>query len=55
MRNNFTKDKYFQGYGSPAFTSASQAAAAHMFSLYHWNLVDVFIYFSNHLITIPPE
>ena len=51
MRNNYTEDKYFQGFVS----SSSSSSACHMFSLYHWSLVDAFVYFSHHLITIPPE
>jgi mannosyl-glycoprotein endo-beta-N-acetylglucosaminidase len=44
MRNNYLEDKYFQGYNEP-----------NSYSFYHWNLIDTFIYFSHHLITIPTE
>ena len=45
MRNNYLEDRYFQGSDEGATS----------FSFYHWNLIDMFIYFSHHFITIPPE
>jgi mannosyl-glycoprotein endo-beta-N-acetylglucosaminidase len=45
MKNNYLEDKFFQGF--------DQGAAN--YSFYHWNLIDIFIYFSHHFITIPPE
>jgi mannosyl-glycoprotein endo-beta-N-acetylglucosaminidase len=45
MRNNYLEDRYFQGCLN----------VADCFSFYHWNLIDTFIYFSHHLVTIPPE
>ena len=44
MRNNYLFDKYFQGSNN-----------SNDFSFYHWNLIDTFIYFSHHFITVPPE
>jgi endo-beta-N-acetylglucosaminidase D len=44
MKNNYLEDKYFQGFN-----------VANAFSFYHWNLIDMFIYFSHHFVTIPPE
>lgn len=44
MKNNYLEDKYFQGFN-----------IANGFSFYHWNLIDMFIYFSHHFVTIPPE
>lgn len=44
MRNNYLEDKYFQGH-----------SCSNGYSFYHWNLVDTFIYFSHHMVTIPPE
>ncbi len=44
MRNNYLDDRYFQGSNNP-----------HEYTFYHWNLIDIFIYFSHHFITIPPE
>jgi mannosyl-glycoprotein endo-beta-N-acetylglucosaminidase len=44
MKNNYLEDKYFQGFN-----------IANAFSFYHWNLIDMFIYFSHHFVTIPPE
>lgn len=44
MRNNYLCDRYFQGFND-----------ARDYTFYHWNLIDIFIYFSHHFITIPPE
>ena len=46
MRNNYLEDKYFQGCCDQGATS---------YSFYHWNLIDMFIYFSHHFVTVPPE
>ncbi|XP_015609952.1 uncharacterized protein LOC107274903 [Cephus cinctus] len=40
------------GYLEDRFINGSQAYDSYLF--YHWNLIDTFIYFSHHLITIPP-
>ena len=45
MKNNYLEDKFLQGF--------DQGIAN--YSFYHWNLIDIFIYFSHHFITIPPE
>lgn len=39
------------GYHSDAFSQGCEDADA--FYLSHWHLVDIFIYFSHHLVTIP--
>ena len=44
MRNNYLADRYFQGFDNPD-----------EYTFYHWNLVDIFVYFSHHFVTIPPE
>lgn len=44
MRNNYLDDCYFQGFNNPDD-----------YTFYHWNLIDMFIYFSHHFVTIPPE
>ena len=44
MRNNYLSDRYFQGFND-----------ARDYTFYHWDLIDIFIYFSHHFITIPPE
>lgn len=44
MKNNYLDDKYFQG------ANESQA-----FEFFHWQYIDMFIYFSHHFVTIPPE
>jgi mannosyl-glycoprotein endo-beta-N-acetylglucosaminidase len=44
MKNNYLEDKYLQG-----------SDVANSYSFYHWNLIDMFIYFSHHFVTIPPE
>ena len=44
MRNNYLQDRFFQGSNNPKD-----------FSFYHWNLIDMFIYFSHHFVTVPPE
>lgn len=45
MRNNYLEDRYFQGH----------ANTPTCYNFYHWPLVDIFIYFSHHFVTIPPE
>lgn len=44
MRNNYLDDRYFQGSND-----------SDDYTFYHWNLIDTFIYFSHHFVTIPPE
>jgi mannosyl-glycoprotein endo-beta-N-acetylglucosaminidase len=44
MKNNYLEDRYFQGSDKPD-----------CYTFCHWNLVDAFVYFSHHLVTIPPE
>jgi mannosyl-glycoprotein endo-beta-N-acetylglucosaminidase len=44
MKNNYLEDRYLQG-----------SNVADSYSFYHWNLIDTFIYFSHHFVTIPPE
>ncbi len=44
MRNNYLADRYFQG-----------SKNHDEYTFYHWNIIDMFIYFSHHFITIPPE
>jgi mannosyl-glycoprotein endo-beta-N-acetylglucosaminidase len=44
MKNNYLEDKYYQG------TNEKDA-----FRYYDWNLIEYFIYFSHHFITIPTE
>lgn len=45
MANNYHQDRYFQG--------STQSKSC--FNFYHWELIDLFIYFSHHMVTIPPE
>jgi mannosyl-glycoprotein endo-beta-N-acetylglucosaminidase len=44
MKNNYLEDKYIQGANSNSG-----------YRFYNWNLIENFIYFSHHFITIPPE
>jgi mannosyl-glycoprotein endo-beta-N-acetylglucosaminidase len=44
MKNNYLDDKYYQG------SNESKS-----FEFYHWQYIDIFIYFSHHFVTIPPE
>lgn len=44
MRNNYLDDKYYQGSNE-----------ANAFEFFHWQYVDMFIYFSHHLVSVPPE
>ena len=44
MRNNYLDDKYYQGTNNPCD-----------YTFYHWSLIETFIYFSHHLVTIPTE
>ena len=48
MKNNYLEDKYFQGT-----TEEDLSKVGYTFT--NWNLIDYFIYFSHHFITIPPE
>lgn len=45
MANNYHEDRYFQGSNH----------AATCYNFYHWELIDLFVYFSHHMVTIPPE
>lgn len=45
MSNNYHEDRLFQG----------SASTRTCYNMYHWPLVDAFIYFSHHLVTVPPE
>ena len=40
------------GYGADA--SVQGCGDAHAFRLTHWHAVDAFVYFSHHLVTLPP-
>ena len=57
MMGGYTKhDRFDQGSLSVApssFSSSSSTAVA--YAIYHWHLIDIFVYFSHHLITIPPK
>ncbi len=44
MKNNYLEDKYFQGCGQ-----------SNGYRFYDWDLIDSFIYFSHHFVTIPTE
>jgi endo-beta-N-acetylglucosaminidase D len=44
MKNNYLEDKYFQGCDK-----------ANGYRFYDWDLIDSFIYFSHHSVTIPTE
>ena len=44
MKGGYTNDdRYTQGSNN-----------SNAYSIYHWHLIDIFVYFSHHLITIPP-
>ncbi|EDV19172.1 uncharacterized protein TRIADDRAFT_4447, partial [Trichoplax adhaerens] len=44
MKNGYHEDRFAQGCGdNDAFT------------FYHWQYIDIFIYFSHHLLSIPPS
>ena len=40
------------GYHEDRFVNGSPNCNEYIFS--HWNMVDIFVYFSHHFITIPP-
>lgn len=40
------------GYGADAALQGSADSGA--FRLLHWHAVDIFVYFSHHLVTLPP-
>lgn len=40
------------GYGADALVQG--CGDAHAFRLTHWHAVDAFVYFSHHLVTLPP-
>ncbi len=44
MKNNYLEDKYFQGCGQSIG-----------YRFFDWDLIDSFIYFSHHFVTIPTE
>lgn len=44
MRNNYLEDRYFQGSGE-----------SNSYTFYHWSAIDLFVYFSHHMVTVPPE
>ncbi|XP_065180787.1 uncharacterized protein LOC135811474 [Sycon ciliatum] len=46
MMGGYLEDRLCQG--------ASSTHGAPQFHLKHWNMIDTFIYFSHHLVTIPP-
>lgn len=37
---------------SPRFVQGSAAPSAYVF--YHWQYIDIFVYFSHHMVTVPP-
>ncbi|GIL62379.1 hypothetical protein Vafri_16601, partial [Volvox africanus] len=43
MMGGYLEDRLVQGSANPGF-----------FRLWHWDQIDVFIYFSHHLVTLPP-
>lgn len=43
MAGGYTDDKFVQG-----------GANADAFAIWHWYLIDVFVYFSHNLVTLPP-
>jgi mannosyl-glycoprotein endo-beta-N-acetylglucosaminidase len=45
MANNYHEDRLFQG----------SANIDSCYNFYHWQLIDLFIYFSHHMVTIPCE
>jgi hypothetical protein len=47
MRGGYQEDRFVQGTASPE--SLKRA-----FRLYHWPLIDTFVYFAHELVTVPP-
>eukprot|EP00049_Salpingoeca_infusionum_P009830 m.167257 g.167257 ORF g.167257 m.167257 type:complete len:220 (-) comp14455_c0_seq6:2124-2783(-) len=45
MKGGYLDDKYSQGVVGVSETP---------YSIYHWHLIDTFVYFSHHLVTLPP-
>ncbi|XP_022782024.1 cytosolic endo-beta-N-acetylglucosaminidase-like [Stylophora pistillata] len=43
MKGGYTYDRFVQGYPS-----------CDCYRIYHWQFIDVFVYFSHHFVTIPP-
>ncbi|XP_031558651.1 cytosolic endo-beta-N-acetylglucosaminidase-like [Actinia tenebrosa] len=43
MRGGYIEDRFVQGYPS-----------CDCYRIYHWQYIDIFVYFSHHFITIPP-
>ncbi|KAJ7372647.1 hypothetical protein OS493_017919 [Desmophyllum pertusum] len=43
MKGGYIEDRFVQGYRS-----------CECYVIYHWQLIDIFVYFSHHFVTIPP-
>ncbi|XP_032655007.1 cytosolic endo-beta-N-acetylglucosaminidase isoform X2 [Chelonoidis abingdonii] len=43
MKNGYLEDRFIQG-----------SASRDPYVFYHWQYIDIFVYFSHHLVTIPP-
>lgn len=50
MRGGYLEDRFLQG----TITADPTSSNSSHYTFLHWNTIDAFVYFSHHLVTIPP-